>query len=247
MENEVKQFNAISNKYSSFVDEDPVRNFLHYPSVIKLLGDIQKKSILDIGCGDGLFARKLAKEYGAHVVGYDKASDLISIAKNNEDKDSLGNKYFVADPISFQSDDKFDSAVSVMVLPYSPDEKYLVNFFSSAFKVLKQNGNLISVIFSPTFKSFGEIVANRIFKKLTDNKVEVNFLEPKEKTLKFTAQLSQFTTSDYETSATEAGFENLSWENLFSNETGYIALGKDFWKSCEEKQPYQIFIARKNV
>ncbi len=37
MDNEVKQFDSISDKYSSFVDIDPIRNFLHYPAVINLL------------------------------------------------------------------------------------------------------------------------------------------------------------------------------------------------------------------
>ncbi len=245
MESEVKQFDKISEKYSSFVDEDPVRNFLHYPTVIKLLGNLSDSFVLDIGCGDGLFDRKLNQEFGTRVVGYDKASDLISIANKIEKEKPLGNEYFVADPLSFVSKNNFDNAVSVMVLPYSPDEKYLNNFFNSAYKHLKNKGKFISVVFNPNFKFFDEVVANRVFKKLPSNKVEVNFLNPIEKTVKFTAQLSQFTISDYEKSAKEAGFKNIFWENLYPNETGHVSLGKEFWKLCEEKQPYQIFITEK--
>ncbi|MEI6553650.1 MAG: class I SAM-dependent methyltransferase, partial [bacterium] len=99
MDNEVKQFDLISDKYSSFVDIDPIRNFLHYPAVIDLLGGIDGKKILDIGCGDGVFDRKLAKEFGAKVVGYDKAPDLIKIAENLEKENPLGVEYFVDDPL----------------------------------------------------------------------------------------------------------------------------------------------------
>lgn len=244
MENEVKQFNQISGKYASFVDEDPIRNFLHYPSVIKLIGSLSNNFVLDIGCGDGLFDRKLA-ELGSSVVGYDKAADLISIAKKSEAEKPMGNQYFVADPLSFDSKERFDNAVSVMVLSYAPDSEYIVNFFHSAHKHLKNNGKFISVIFNPNFTLFGEVVANRIFRKLSDNKVEVNFLNPKEKTVKFTAQLSQFTASEYEQAAQRAGFKKVSWESLHPSELGLATLGEEFWSLCEEKQPYQIFITEK--
>lgn len=244
MEKEVKQFNEISDKYASFVDEDPIRNFLHYPTVIKLLGNMSGSLMLDIGCGDGLFDKKLA-ELGSRVFGYDKAADLISIANKGEAEKPTGNQYFVADPLSFESKERFDNAVSVMVLSYAPDSKYLVNFFNSAYKHLKDGRRFVSVIFNPNFTFFDEVVANRVFKKLPDNKIEVNFLNPKDKTLKFTAQLSQFTALKYENAAREAGFKNVSWENLYPNDLGLNALGKEFWKLCEEKQPYQVFIVEK--
>ena len=39
----------------------PVRRGLHYPAVELVLGDLRKKLILDVGCGDGLFPRLLAE------------------------------------------------------------------------------------------------------------------------------------------------------------------------------------------
>lgn len=246
MHDEVRQFDTISNKYASFVDEDPVRNFLHYPTVIKILGNVKGKKILDIGCGDGLFDRKLAKEYGAQVTGYDKASDLIALAKQEENKNPLGIVYSVDDPLSFNAVGMFEKSLSVMVLSYSPDAGYLVNFFHSAYRALEKGGRFISVIFNPEFKAFDKVVANRIFKQ-KNGKIEVNFLNSKSTNseVKFTALLNQFSTSEYTVAAQKAGFQKINWEKLYPISEGVKALGKEFWQSCGQEQPYAILITEK--
>lgn len=245
MQQEVKQFDSISKKYSSFVDGDPVRNFLHYPGVIRALGDIQSKDILDIGCGDGLFDRKLAKENGATVTGYDKAPDLIAIAQKEEENVTLGISYSIDDPLSFRSQKLFDEAVSIMVLPYSPDASYLSNFLASAYEHLKVGGSFISVVINPNFTAFGIQVANRVFNKLEEGKVEVNFLNPKTKELMFKAVLSQYSEEVYQGAAKNSGFSESLWEPLNPTKEGLELLGREFWNSCEELQPYALFIARK--
>ncbi len=246
MNDEVKQFNSISNTYASFVDEDPVRNFLHYPTVTTILGDIQNKEILDIGCGDGLFDRKLAKEYGARMTGYDKADDLISLAKNEENKTSLGIAYSTDDPLTFTPRTLFDESISVMVLSYAPDTDYLVNFFNSAYKTLKNGGRFISVIFNPAFSAFDTIVANRIFKQ-KNGKIEVHFLDPRalHEDAKFTALLTQFSSEDYAKAAEKSGFNKISWEKLYPTAGGIELLGKEFWQVCEEEQPYAVLVVEK--
>lgn len=245
MDNEVKQFDSISDKYSSFVDIDPIRNFLHYPAVIELLGDVNDKNILDIGCGDGFFDRKLAKEFGAKVVGYDKAPDLIKIAEDLEKENSLGVEYFVDDPLSFSGSTVFYDSLSVMVLPYSPDKDYLVNFFNSAYQNMKVGGRFISIIFNPLFTAFDENIANRIF-KLKDGKVEVNFMNPKkEGEVKFTALLNQYSEEDYEEAARKSGFQKISWNKLYPTKEGIKLCGSDFWRECEDKQPYAILVVEK--
>jgi SAM-dependent methyltransferase len=66
-------FGQIKN-YADYIKEDPFRRGLHFPAVEELLGDVSRRRILDVGCGDGLFPRLLAQR-GASVVGYDKAPE----------------------------------------------------------------------------------------------------------------------------------------------------------------------------
>src|SRR3989338_10299187 len=92
-----EQFNKVHSESASFIETDPIRNFLHYPTVIKELGELKDQRILDIGCGDGLFDRKLAK-LGAKIVGYDISPNLIEKAKKNEQEKPLGIEYYLSDP-----------------------------------------------------------------------------------------------------------------------------------------------------
>ena len=243
---EVEQFNEISQSYGSFVEQDPVRNRLHYPAVISELGDKAKgKKVLDIGCGNGALDRLLAKTCEAEVVGYDAAPDSIALAAEREKVDNLGISYIAASHEEFKWPEPFDEAVSVMVLPYAKDPKDLEKFFKSAFDNLKSGGRFISVVFSPEFKNFGEVVANRKFVELPEHKVQVQFLDPKSAEMQFSADLTQFSEAEYTQAFSGAGFETAKWKTLYPNASGKEALGNEFWEKAEETQPYGLLVVEK--
>lgn len=241
-----EQFNTGHKEYASFIEADPIRNYLHYPRVMEELGQINNQNILDIGCGDGLFDRKLA-EQGAKVVGYDISPNLIEDARKKELENNQNIEYSVSDPLQFESTQKFDNAVTIMVLPYAPDEGYIKNFFASAYKYLKNGGKFISVVFNPEFKNFNIPVANRFFRKNPENKVGFDFLRPDNAEVMFSGELAQFTTKEYETAAAKAGFKKLSWEKLLPTEEGVKSLGTNFWEKVSGEQPYSLLIAEKLI
>ncbi len=246
VKNLAEQFNNGHQEYASFIESDPIRNFLHYPTVEDELGDIRGKRILDIGCGDGLFSRRLAKERGAHVVGYDISPNLIERAQKKESDAHLDIEYKVADPLTFQSPDLFDRAVAVMVLPYSPDIDYIKNFFASARNNLKERGTFVAVVFNPEFRDFNQVVANRFFRKAaTAGQVNFDFLDPDTKETKFNANLAQFSKADYERGAREGGFLSVEWKKLTPSEEGVKKLGKEFWEKAGASQPYALIVAQK--
>ncbi len=243
--NLAEQFNTGHQEYASFIESDPIRNYLHYPAVIKELGELRDKRVLDIGCGDGLFDRKLAKEYGASVVGYDISPNLIAKAQKSEAEAPLGIKYQNVDPLRFRSAEPFDNAVAVMVLPYSPDSGYIKNFFWSAYNNLKAGGKFVSVIFNPEFRDFEEVVANRFFRKAGTQKVNFDFLDPKNKEVVWNAELAQFSKSDYEQGAKDGGFTSVEWKNLIPDEEGVKKFGEAFWQGAIESQPYALVVAER--
>ncbi len=124
-------FDPIKN-YGPFIERDPFRNDLHYPSVVGELGSNIKGRILDVGCGEGRLARKMY-DLGAEVVGYDIAPSKIAEAEEKEQEGKRRIVYTVATPTTFSAEKKFDAAVSVMVLPYAKSLKELNDFFRHAF------------------------------------------------------------------------------------------------------------------
>jgi 2-polyprenyl-3-methyl-5-hydroxy-6-metoxy-1,4-benzoquinol methylase len=59
-------------EYGPYVATDSYRSGLFYPAVLKELGELSGKRILDIGTGNSPFPRLLAGR-GAVVVAYDKS------------------------------------------------------------------------------------------------------------------------------------------------------------------------------
>lgn len=235
------QFERVSRQYGAFVGMDPFRNCLHYPAVMSELGDVRGRTILDIGCGDGRLARKFASE-GATVYGYDSAPGQISeaVALGTE-----GIRYSIATPQSFQCDELFDDAVSVLVLPYAESESALTPFFASAFSLLRKNGRFISIIFNPSFSAFGESLGCRAFQRETEGRVTVQFLSPETGHVEFTSTLTQFPTATYEAAALAAGFTRPRWSKLFPTLEGRVLFGDEFWSRCIDVQPYSVFIVDK--
>src|SRR3989344_4798103 len=52
------------------------------PNLLRLLGDVKGKKVLDLACGTGYFSKKIA-EAGASVTGTDVSPELIAKAKQN--------------------------------------------------------------------------------------------------------------------------------------------------------------------
>jgi 2-polyprenyl-3-methyl-5-hydroxy-6-metoxy-1,4-benzoquinol methylase len=121
------------------------------PIQLKLL-DVKKDSkILDIACGNGQFARKLA-ELGAHVAAIDFAEKFIALAKS---KNSNGIDYRVADvtnvtDLNALSDVIYDSIVCTMALMDMENIEILIDHLPN---MLKKDGVFVFSILHPCFNS----------------------------------------------------------------------------------------------
>ncbi|MFH1685689.1 MAG: class I SAM-dependent methyltransferase [Candidatus Micrarchaeota archaeon] len=117
------------------------------PAMLEMVGNIKDKKVLDLGCGEGYFSRKVA-ELGAEVTGIDISAELVKIAKEKEKRKSLGIKYhnLSSESLDGIKDSSFDLIVSNMVLH---NVKNLEATFAECSRVLKNNGRLIFVIIHP--------------------------------------------------------------------------------------------------
>jgi len=187
----VTDFGQMKN-YANYINADPFRRALHFPAVEAVLGDLNNKRILDIGCGDGLFPRLLA-ERGASVVGYDKASEKIAEAWAHKDARQLDVSFVVATPHTFLHDGAFDAAISVMVLQFATSPEELAAFFRSASRHLGSGGRFTSVVINPLFSAFGQDFVVRRFTKLDGNKVRSEFVDRSSGRVEMTVELHQYT------------------------------------------------------
>lgn len=124
------------------------------PVILKTLGKVVGKKIIEIGCGNGYFARILTKK-GALVTAIDLSKKLLDFAIAKERLKPFGIRYLVRDAANLHGikSASFDIAVANMSLMDIADAKRAVKEIS---RVLKKNGYFIFSITHPAFGEFNQ-------------------------------------------------------------------------------------------
>ena len=124
-----------------------------YVDLISLAaGGIKGKKIIDVGCGTGLLAVKLAKA-GALVTGVDLSRDMLNIAEKRANDLSLKIDFLEKPMQEIEGQEQYDAAViAIDSLNYLPDRKSVLNTFIGIHSVLKSGGMLMFDVHS-TFKT----------------------------------------------------------------------------------------------
>ena len=226
-------------QYASYIAQDPFRHGLQFPAVVNELGCL-KKRILDVGTGDGLFPRLMARE-GAVVVGYDKSAEKIAEATAHND--ALNVSYVLATPQTFTADGTFDDATSVMVLPYASDCDDLRMFFRNTSRHLSSGGKFVSIVLNPLFSAFERNLYMRRVKRLDGNLVQMEFLNEASGVVEMNPIMHQYTKEEYESAIAQGGMR-FEWKKLFATPEAVTQRGEEFWRPCHETQPYALLVAQ---
>jgi ubiquinone/menaquinone biosynthesis C-methylase UbiE len=126
--------------------------YLNGPALKRIIGNVEGKKVLDVGCGEGYFSRFFAKA-GAEIVGIDLSEALIKAAKEEEERHPLGVKYFAADAadLSVLGSEVFDIVYCHFVLEDMPDYEGAIAEIS---RVLKTGGRFVVVMEHPCFSTW---------------------------------------------------------------------------------------------
>jgi 2-polyprenyl-3-methyl-5-hydroxy-6-metoxy-1,4-benzoquinol methylase len=143
------QWNTVAEKYNDIVGEngDIYHKTYINPVILKLLGSIKGKKILDLACGQGYFSRILAKR-GATVIGIDNSNKLLEIARVEENKKSIGLEYFCRDSARLQGIKNASLDIIVSNMSFH-DIKNIKSTIKECSRVLKPKGRLIFSIPHP--------------------------------------------------------------------------------------------------
>ena len=152
------QWNQASESWVDFVRnrKDYYRECMNGPALIRMMGDVKGKNVLDLGCGEGYYSRFFA-ELGAHVTGIDFSEDMVNAASEEELRSPLGINYLTADASNLKEIDSccFDAVFSFMTLMDIQDYESAVKEVS---RVLRERGRFIIVTVHPCFEwSDGQI------------------------------------------------------------------------------------------
>lgn len=119
------------------------------PTVLRILGNVSGKDVLDLGCGNGYFSRKLAR-MGARVTGIDSSAPIVEKAQEKERLAPLGVDYNVAEAahLTMIGDGSFDVVLANMALDDIENAQGAIN---ECARVLRLRGRLVASISHPCF------------------------------------------------------------------------------------------------
>ena len=136
---------AAFDRYTS--SEDSFSENVERPVIESLLGDLSRTSALDLGCGSGTYATRLA-ERGARVVGVDLSATMLGLARERARTREADLELLVADiarPLPFSSS-QFDLVFTATALHYVEDLRSAVGEMA---RVLRPRGRLIASVLHP--------------------------------------------------------------------------------------------------
>ncbi len=119
------------------------------PSVCRLLGPVRGLRVLDLACGNGYLARSLARQGAREVVGLDRSTASIRLARARERRGPAGVLFRVGEATRLPFEEgRFDRVVANMALMDIEDAAAAVR---EAARVLAPGGRFVFSICHPCF------------------------------------------------------------------------------------------------
>ena len=137
-------YDPIAEQYDKLHQSPLSRNIDQY-FYFKLIGDLEGKSCLDLGCGVGFYTRELKRRNAQRVVGIDISSQTIVLAKKEEAREPLGIEYILADVMELGKIGEFDLVVASYLLNHAQTSSQLLKMCQTIYANLKPNCRFISI------------------------------------------------------------------------------------------------------
>lgn len=144
----VKAYEELADQYNAKIDYKPHNAYYDRPNMLKLIGEVKDKSILDAACGPGKYAELLISK-GASVTGFDISPRMIELAKERNKEEGVFFVHDLASPCEKLNDNGYDIIVCALAMHYIEDWSVTIKEFN---RVLKDDGQLIISIEHPFFE-----------------------------------------------------------------------------------------------
>lgn len=172
------QYDKIAYKYLKERKNKKVFNYnnlIEIPNMVKFIGNIKDKKILDLGCGFGDHAFLYIKNGAKEVVGLDISRKLINMAKERNIKGASFIVYDLNKRLPFQNN-SFDLVISSLTINYI---KNFDQLFKEINRILKKDSWFIFSIENPVIFAAIKRKVNNMqehvigVKKINESKREV--------------------------------------------------------------------------
>lgn len=227
------QYDDIAEQYRR-ATESPLRKFIEAYTLERLVGDVRGKSVLDLGCGEGYFARRFRELGAERVVGVDISPAMISLAKARERENPLGVAYICADVADLSAVGEFDIVAAAYLLHYSRTEQEMRRMCENIFRHLPAGGRFVTLNENPdqsaeAYSGYEQYGFNKTVVSPRSEGAEITYWMVSGREL-FKFHAHYFCRETYERVLHETGFNALTWHPLSLDQAGIDEYGHDFWQ-----------------
>ncbi|SBT38771.1 class I SAM-dependent methyltransferase [Micromonospora auratinigra] len=183
-------------------------------SILGLAGDLRTRTVVDLACGSGVYARLARRAGAARVVGVDVSAGMLAVARRHEARERLGITYVHADVRALPLLGTFDVALAVWLFGYAEDAGALQAMAASAATLLAPRGRLVALTINPDFALGddgwgGWTTSSLAQRRVDDDCVEYTLLHD---AIRITFR--QWSRAAYEAALSAAGLGRAAWHPI---------------------------------
>lgn len=141
-------YDPIAEQYRR-AKQQPWRAHVEAFTLLRLVGDVTGRSVIDIACGEGFYTRMIRQHGAARVLGVDLSARMIDLARATEAQQRLGVEYQVGDGRALGVGRVFDLAVAAYLLNYARDRAELQAMCDGIAACLRPGGRFVTVNANP--------------------------------------------------------------------------------------------------
>ncbi|MFB6940788.1 class I SAM-dependent methyltransferase [Streptomyces sp. NPDC060286] len=232
------QFDATVNAYENSMGEMPLRKYVEAFTFRHAIGDVRGLSVLDMGCGSGLFTRELKTAGAREVVGVDESEPMIAYAQRREEEEQLGIRFRTGNVTEALQDleGRFDLVTAVYMLPYARTAKDLTAMCGTARRALHPGvgGRFVTYTINPDLSATAERyqpygLAPTLPEPRCDGKPGRLRARFGEHTLDL--EFFYWSRAAQEEAMRQAGFTRFTWIDPQVSSEGAARFGEQFWSA----------------
>src|SRR5690349_15385680 len=148
-----RSWDLIADDWIAHADHNDYRNFFLMPRTLEMPGEVRGERILDLGCGDGGYARELARR-GAQVTAIDVSARLTEVVEERAQSAGLNVLHICANASALiQSGIKPESFDVVLAAMSLMDVEDYPGAIGEVHRALRPAGELVMTTTHPCFSA----------------------------------------------------------------------------------------------
>ncbi len=227
-------FDTITSNYQQ-TDGKPDKRFSILPTVLRLIGSVNGKSVIDLGCGSGFFTNAIAARGARRVIGIDTSEEQLRAARANAAPNTeFRNGNIFADELPTA-----DTVAAPFVANYARSTEELREFVRNVFQSCVAGGHAVFVVDMPDAsrtikfdrrKAIGAVKFWCGGSPHTDGAFIRNDLYSEHGSVPCSLWAYYYTQTTLQYALQDAGFRDIRWHKPEISPEGLQQYGESFWE-----------------